>query len=346
MKRIIYIIFSLLFSLPHYGQYKKENKHFSITGSDSDILQIMYPKELEGKSTMAQFEILNESSLIKHCQNVFFKAIKELNKCDITMERLKTEYDSLKIESYITLYYTGNEEIRNISFHFSQFVINNILSEEDLEFIYKKLKNTIKIKLHTNEGHIYLDKYDSEWKTSYKKKIIPITEFYKEYSRKKGYRDHVIKLMSNKSTPAMMSIHSIEPITEKQTVGEISINRIETDSVISETIKMVLNQRKKYDALYHQLKYEYEKNKTISNIAIWYNGKGEIRHCSFYVSSDVLDNILVEKDFNAISTALKNLIIKVDDSPQNGYTAWGDYDPEWKSGIKYMSIPIIRFQNH
>ena len=59
MKRIIYIIFSLLFSLPHYGQYKKENKHFSITGSDSDILQIMYPKELEGKSTMAQFEILN-----------------------------------------------------------------------------------------------------------------------------------------------------------------------------------------------------------------------------------------------------------------------------------------------
>ena len=90
MKKIIYIILSLLFSLSNYGQYKKENKHFSITGSDSDIIQIMYPKELEGKSTMAQFEILNESSLIKHCQNVFFKALKELNKYDITMERLKT----------------------------------------------------------------------------------------------------------------------------------------------------------------------------------------------------------------------------------------------------------------
>ena len=90
----------------------------------------------------------------------------------------------------------------------------------------------------TNNDHIHLDNYSPEWETDFNKKFIPITEYYKEYSKKKGYKKYVIKLHSNKYSPTIMNVNPIKAITGKQTMGEISINRIEIDSIVSNTIKV------------------------------------------------------------------------------------------------------------
>ena len=343
-KQIASAIISLFFSFSIYGQEIKDYQKYKVIGSNPQSLKITSRNNLRGKNSMIKYPIINEQSFIKEVQTLFFDTLKELGKYNLVTKQLKAEYDSLKTESYITLIYTKEEEIIDLTFHFSQSITFDIFSEKDIDYIYNKLKNNLKIKLQTNNDQIHLDRYSPEWGTDFYKKIIPITEYYKEYSKKKGYKKYVIKLHSNKYSPAIMNVNPIKAITGKQTMGEICINRIEFDSIISNTIKEVLKHRKKYDEFYNQLKDEFEKNKTLSNIAIWYNGYGKILHCSFYVSSVVLDRILVEEDFEVISKALEEITLKINDTSQNGYTPWGDYDPEWRKGIKYISIPMIRFQ--
>ena len=346
MKNIIVcFIFSLLFSHYTYGQQTGKFQNYKITDSVfSGMLKIESNNASKERLTMARFKILNEKSLIKDVQKIFYKSLRTLKKDKILTKCLKNDFDSLKIESSIILAYKWDGKITDVSFDLSPFIVNEVLSEDDINYISNELKTNVKIAVQTNGGHIYLDKYDSDWQISVKKKKIPITEYYKEYSKKKGYKKYVIKLHSNKYSPAIMNVNPIKAITGKQTMGEISINRIEFDSIVSNTIKEVLKHRKKYDEVYYQLKDEFEKNKTLSNIAIWYNGYGKILHCSFYVSSVVLDRILVEEDFEVISKALEEITLKINDTSQNGYTPWGDYDPEWRKGIKYISIPMIRFQ--
>lgn len=343
-KQIASAIISLFFSFSIYGQEIKDYQKYKVIGSNPQSLKITSRNNLRGKNSMIKYPIINEQSFIKEVQTLFFDTLKELGKYNLVTKQLKAEYDSLKTESYITLIYTKEEEIIDLTFHFSQSITFDIFSEKDIDYIYNKLKNNLKIKLQTNNDQIHLDRYSPEWGTDFYKKIIPITEYYKEYSKKKGYKKYVIKLHSNKYSPKIMNVNPIKEITGKQTMGEICINRIEIDSIISNTIKEVLKHRKKYDEFYNQLKDEFEKNKTLSNIAIWYNGYGKILHCSFYVSSVVLDLILEEEDFEAISNALEKITLRINATSQNGYTPWGDYNPEWKENIKYASIPMIRFQ--
>ena len=131
---IVCFIFSLLFSHYTYGQQTGKFQNYKITDSVfSGMLKIESNNASKERLTMARFKILNEKSLIKDVQKIFYKSLRTLKKDKIVTKCLKNDFDSLKIESSIILAYKWDGKITDVSYDLSPFIVNEVLSEKWIE---------------------------------------------------------------------------------------------------------------------------------------------------------------------------------------------------------------------
>jgi hypothetical protein len=223
--------------LPHLYEIKKQHK-------------------IEGKHSLAQFEILNKDSLHTKIRELFFHTLKDIGKYEIISKRLKREFDSTKIDSKIEITYNGNGRILDIAIHLPFSIINDFIFEKDVNLIYNNIKK-LALNIEANNGHIYLNTYDPDWRKNYKKITIDLTEFYKEDSLNKGFKYYIVK----KSSQDQWEISSDEKycFTKKTTFADTGIYPYYIDSIVSKNIDFTLKSINKYKQ-YYQAKKTKEKD--------------------------------------------------------------------------------------